>query len=128
MGDGLCDWIVQVVLRPRERQGFVLLPKRWVERTLGWLTGCRRLNKDYERLPQTADLDLSCYAPHYGEAVGIKFDYFITFQTSSYASPQENRNMAQTATQNLRTTSIRSLMLNCKTFSSFQRRASCKRC
>jgi len=29
MGDGLCDWIVQVVLR-LENEGFVLLPKRWV--------------------------------------------------------------------------------------------------
>ncbi|MCC5626961.1 IS5 family transposase [Nostoc sphaeroides] len=49
-------WIVQVVLRPHERKGFVLLPKRWVvERTLGWLTGCRRLNKDYELLPQTSE-------------------------------------------------------------------------
>lgn len=51
-----CRWIVQVVLRPKERQGFVLLPKRWVvERTLGWLVGCRRLNKDYELLPETAE-------------------------------------------------------------------------
>jgi len=37
-------WVVQVVLRPKEHKGFVLLPKRWVvERTLGWLMGCRRL-------------------------------------------------------------------------------------
>ncbi len=51
-----CCWIVQVVLRPQQRQGFVLLPKRWVvERTLGWLVWCRRLNKDYELLPQTAE-------------------------------------------------------------------------
>ena len=51
-----CRWIVQVVLRPQERKGFVLLPKRWVvERTFGWLTWCRRLNKDYELLPETAE-------------------------------------------------------------------------
>jgi putative transposase len=51
-----CCWIVQVVLRPQQRQGFVLLPKRWVvKRTLGWLVWCRRLNKDYELLPQTAE-------------------------------------------------------------------------
>jgi transposase len=31
-------WILQVVLRPKEHKGFVLLPKRWVvERTNGWL-------------------------------------------------------------------------------------------
>lgn len=40
---------------PKERKEFVLLPKGWVvERTLGWLTWCRRLNKDYELLPETA--------------------------------------------------------------------------
>lgn len=49
-------WIVQVVLRPQERKGFVLLPKRWVvERTFGWLMGCRRLVRDYELLPQTSE-------------------------------------------------------------------------
>lgn len=43
----LYRWIVQVVLHSQETKGFVLLPKRWVvERTFGWLTGCRRLNKD----------------------------------------------------------------------------------
>lgn len=53
----VCRWIVQVVLRPQERKGFVLLPKRWrVERTFGWLTWCRRLNKDYELLPETAEM------------------------------------------------------------------------
>lgn len=52
----VCRWIVQVVLRPQQRKGFVLLPKRWVvERTFGWLGWCRRLNKDYELLPQTAE-------------------------------------------------------------------------
>jgi transposase len=36
------------------RQGFVLLPKRWVvERSLAWLVRFRRLARDYERLPQT---------------------------------------------------------------------------
>jgi len=39
----VCRWIVQVVLRPKETKGFVLLPKRWVvERTFGWLMNCRR--------------------------------------------------------------------------------------
>ncbi|AUB35997.1 Transposase (plasmid) [Nostoc flagelliforme CCNUN1] len=51
-----CRWIIQVVIRPKESKKFVLLPKRWVvERTLGWLTWCRRLNKDYELLPETAE-------------------------------------------------------------------------
>ena len=51
-----CHWIVQVVLRPEQTKGFVLLKKRWiVERTLGWLVWCRRLNKDYELLPETSE-------------------------------------------------------------------------
>lgn len=52
----VCRWIVQVVLRPEQTKGFVLLKKRWVvERTYGWLMGCRRLVKDYERLPETSE-------------------------------------------------------------------------
>lgn len=40
----VCRWVVQVVLRPEQTKGFVLLKKRWVvERTFGWLMGCRRL-------------------------------------------------------------------------------------
>lgn len=51
-----CYWIVQVVLRPEQTKGFVLLKKRWVvERTFGWLMGCRRLVRDYERLPETSE-------------------------------------------------------------------------
>lgn len=52
----VCRWIVQVVLRPEQTKGFVLLKKRWVvERTFGWLMGCRRLVRDYERLPETSE-------------------------------------------------------------------------
>ncbi|MBD2247483.1 IS5 family transposase [Nostoc sp. FACHB-888] len=51
-----CRWIVQVVLRPEQTKGFVLLRKRWVvERTFGWLMGCRRLVRDYELLPETSE-------------------------------------------------------------------------
>ena len=42
-------WILEIVKRPDEAQGFVVLPKRWiVERTLAWLSRYRRLSKDYE--------------------------------------------------------------------------------
>ena len=52
----VCLWIVQVVLRPEQTKGFVLLKKRWVvERTFGWLMGCRRLVRDYELLPETSE-------------------------------------------------------------------------
>ena len=51
-----CYWVVQVVLRPEQTKGFVLLKKRWVvERTFGWLMGCRRLVRDYEGLPVTSE-------------------------------------------------------------------------
>lgn len=49
-------WILEVVLRPDDAKGFVLLPKRWmVERTYGWLCWCRRLNVDYERMPESSE-------------------------------------------------------------------------
>ncbi len=52
----VCRWIVQVVLRPEQTKGFVLLKKRWgVERSFGWLMGCRRLVRDYELLPETSE-------------------------------------------------------------------------
>jgi transposase len=52
----ICQWIVEVVLRPEQTKGFVLLKKRWVvERTFGWLMRCRRLVRDYELLPETSE-------------------------------------------------------------------------
>ena len=49
-------WILEVVARPKDCKGFILLPKRWtVERTYGWLHWCRRLNLDYERLPISSE-------------------------------------------------------------------------
>lgn len=52
----VCRWIVQVVLRPKQIQGFAVLKKRWVvERTFAWLMGCRRLVRDYELLPETSE-------------------------------------------------------------------------
>lgn len=43
---------VDIVRRPDEAKGFVLLKRRWiVERTLGWLMNSRRLVRDFEYLP-----------------------------------------------------------------------------
>lgn len=43
-----------VVKHAKAKQGFVLLPRRWVvERTFGWLGRFRRLARDYERLAET---------------------------------------------------------------------------
>lgn len=44
-----CGWLLEIVKRSDDVQGFVVLPRRWVvERTFGWLGRCRRLSKDYE--------------------------------------------------------------------------------
>lgn len=40
---------LEIVAKPTEQKGFVLLPRRWVvERTFAWLGRYRRLSKDYE--------------------------------------------------------------------------------
>jgi transposase len=45
---------LEVVKLPELKRGFVLLPRRWVvERSFGWMARCRRLARDYERLPTT---------------------------------------------------------------------------
>lgn len=45
---------LEVVKLPEAKQGFVLLPRRWVvERSFGWMARFRRLARDYERLPDT---------------------------------------------------------------------------
>ena len=42
-------WTLEIVKR-NELHRFVVLPKRWiVERTLAWISRCRRLTKDFER-------------------------------------------------------------------------------
>ena len=49
-------WVLKIVRRPRSSDQFKVLPRRWVvERTLAWLGRCRRLSKDYEALPATAE-------------------------------------------------------------------------
>ncbi len=45
---------LEVVKLAEAKQGFVLLPRRWVvERAFAWAARFRRLAKDYERLPET---------------------------------------------------------------------------
>jgi putative transposase len=49
-------WLLEIVSKPSDLTGFVVLPKRWiVERTFAWLNRQRRLSKDYERLPETSE-------------------------------------------------------------------------
>ena len=47
---------LDIVSRPKEASGFVLLPKRWVaERSLAWFGRDRRNSKDYERLTSSSE-------------------------------------------------------------------------
>ena len=48
-------WRLRIVRRAEATRGFVVLPKRWiVERTLSWLTRCRRLARNLENLARTS--------------------------------------------------------------------------
>ncbi len=43
---------LEILKRPDDLHTFKVLPRRWVvERTLAWITRCRRTVRDYERLP-----------------------------------------------------------------------------
>jgi len=54
-GDGCLSLGRAGVLRP-EQTKVCAAQKRWVvERTFGWLMGCRRLVRDYELLPETEE-------------------------------------------------------------------------
>lgn len=46
---------LEIVRKPPGQRTFEVLPRRWVvERALAWITKCRRLDHDYERLPKTS--------------------------------------------------------------------------
>jgi transposase len=68
-------WRYGLEEKPR---GFQVLPRRWVvERTFAWVGLSRRLSKDYERLPETAETmdlrrDESPYAAAAIGACGVK--------------------------------------------------------
>lgn len=51
-----CGWTLEIVRRPKDAKGFVLLPRRWVvERTFAWLGRYRRLSKDFEHQPASSE-------------------------------------------------------------------------
>jgi transposase len=51
-----CRILVDIVRTPKGQHTFEVLPRRWVvERTLSWLMRCRRLGRDYERLPEHSE-------------------------------------------------------------------------
>jgi transposase len=49
------DWKLSIVKRSDQAEGFVVLPMRWiVERTLSWLSRCRRLVRHHELYLRTS--------------------------------------------------------------------------
>jgi putative transposase len=58
-------WQLEIVNRPKNVKGFVLLPKRWVvERSIAWLGRSRRLSKDYERRTDSSECMVRLSAIH----------------------------------------------------------------
>jgi putative transposase len=52
----LFSFVLEIVRRPQQQRGFVVLPKRWiVERSFGWFNRYRRLSKDYERRTDSSE-------------------------------------------------------------------------
>ncbi len=44
------DFVIEIVHKLKDQQGFQVLPRRWVvERSFGWMTRWRRLVRDYEQ-------------------------------------------------------------------------------
>lgn len=59
------DWQLEIVKRTDNPHSFVVLPRRWVvERTFSWLTNYRRLAKEYERTPESAETFIYVAACH----------------------------------------------------------------
>jgi putative transposase len=58
-------WRLEIVSRPKDAVGFVLLPKRWTaERTFAWLGRNRRLSKDYEVRTDSSECKIRLAAIH----------------------------------------------------------------
>ncbi|MFF6984411.1 transposase [Streptomyces sp. NPDC008343] len=54
---------VKTASRPEGSHGFVVLPRRWVvERAWAWIMHARRLVRDHERLPASAEAMLTIAA------------------------------------------------------------------
>lgn len=50
------DLAEELLKKTRGHRSFVVIPRRWVvERTFAWLSFNRRLNRDYELLPETSE-------------------------------------------------------------------------
>ncbi len=88
----LLEWAVdrfliklQHVLRSDDHKGFKFLPRRWVmEHTFAWLNHTRRLSKDYEVSPETADLHLFRYDVLNTRPIGLLRIFFRQFLRISH--------------------------------------------
>lgn len=48
--------VLEIIRRRDDIAGFEVLPRRWVvERTLAWISRCRRMSKDYEALSESSE-------------------------------------------------------------------------
>jgi putative transposase len=53
---GNVNYVLEVVSKRKDQEGFKVLPQRWVvERTFAWIGRCRRLSKEYERRTDTSE-------------------------------------------------------------------------
>jgi len=60
------DFELEIVLRPADARGFVLLPRRWVvERSIAWLNRWRRFAKDFEHLTESSEAWLYLASVHH---------------------------------------------------------------
>jgi putative transposase len=62
----LGHFVLELVLRPAQAVGWLLLPQRWVvERTFAWLGRYRIHSRDYERLPANSETQVKISAIHF---------------------------------------------------------------
>jgi len=58
-------WELEIVRKPTDKKGWVLLPKRWVvERTFAWLGRYRINSKEYERRTQSSEAQVYLSMSH----------------------------------------------------------------
>jgi putative transposase len=52
----MLGWSLEIVRRPEDTKGWMILPRGWVvERTFGWLGRYRRLSRDFEHTVQSSE-------------------------------------------------------------------------
>ena len=65
-------WTLEIVRRPTDAKGWIVLPRRWVvERIFGWLGRYRRLSRDFEHTVQSSEafVYIASLCPAWGASV-----------------------------------------------------------